>query len=128
MVSIFEGGSVEVYPLNLFRDVYSYFPRLILKPGYGATSTYLIHSNILIFVNSAVYSSILQQTGKNEHKACDNINIESSGVWHTWSSTAPMKKVSHGENGYDSQGDPGGGGFRINPEGDPTKKDNQSNR
>lgn len=87
-------------------------------------SVYLVHSRFLMLINGAVYSGVLQQACENEHKGCDDVNIKSSGVWHIWSRTSSVKEVPHGKNSYDSKRDSSRGGVGIDPERDPTKKNN----
>ena len=79
-------------------------------------------------VKGAVYSGVLQQTSENKHKARDYVNIKRSCVRHIWSRTPSVKEVAHGKNSYDAKRDTSRGGVGINPERDPTEKDDQGNR
>lgn len=101
--------------------------RVVPLLQYKQNTAYLIHSCFLIFVEGAVYSSVLQQASENEHKARDDVYIKSSGVWYIWSSASSMKEVAHSQNGYHSERHTSWGGVGIDPEWDPAKKNNQGN-
>lgn len=101
--------------------------RVVPLLQYKQNTAYLIHSCFLIFVEGAVYSSVLQQASENEHKARDDVYIKSSGVWYIWSSASSVKEVAHSKNGYHSQRHTSWGRVGIDPEWDPAKKDNQGN-